>query len=247
MLKLEGLSKSFGGRVALSNVDFFVPGGATHALIGSSGSGKTTLLRIILGLLTPDRGSIQINEKNLSQSERVKWADQIGYVPQEAGLFPHLTARENVVLAARIKGWPEAKRRDRLGETRQLAGLEEALLDRFPQELSGGQRQRVAIMRAAVLDPPVFLLDEPMGALDPIVRQALQEEFKGIFKKLNKTVVLVTHDLGEAVFLSDRMTLLHEGKTVQTGTYEDFARRPATPFVSLFMKANRSLPDLEPA
>jgi osmoprotectant transport system ATP-binding protein len=123
-------------------------------------------------------------------------------------------------------------------------GLDHFYLERFPRELSGGQRQRVAIMRAAFLDPPVFLLDEPMGALDPLVRQSLQQEFKSIFKKLNKTVVLVTHDLSEAVYLADQMTLLHGGKVVQTGTYRDFVQKPASPFVGLFINANRPLPEV---
>jgi osmoprotectant transport system ATP-binding protein len=245
MLKLEGIHKSFGGAAALNGVHLSVSGGATHALIGSSGSGKTTLLRIILGLIGPDQGTVQINEQPLSPLTSARWADQIGYVPQEGGLFPHLTARENIVLTARLRSWPVAKLRERTEELRQLVGLDSPLLERFPRELSGGQRQRAAIMRAAFLDPPVFLLDEPMGALDPLVRRALQEEFKGIFQRLHKTVVLVTHDLSEAVYLADQMTLLHEGKVVQTGTYRDFVRNPSAPFVTQFIKANRSLPEVE--
>jgi len=245
MLKLEKIHKSFGGAAVLSGVDLSVPAGATHALIGSSGSGKTTLLRITLGLITPDQGTVQINEQTLSPLTPARWADQIGYVPQDGGLFPHLTARENAVLTARLRGWTDSQQRERTEELRQLVGLDAAVLGRYPRELSGGQKQRVAIMRAAFLDPPVFLFDEPMGALDPIVRQALQQEFKDIFKRLHKTVVLVTHDLSEAAYLADEMTLLHEGKVVQTGTYRDFVRSPAAPFVTQFIQANRALPEVE--
>ncbi len=243
MLKLEGIYKSFGGANVLSDVNLSVPGGATHALIGSSGSGKTTLLRITLGLIPLDKGYVKIKDQPLSSFTPIEWADQIGYVPQEGGLFPHLSARDNVILVARLRGWPQTKISARLNELGQLVDLDPSILERFPDELSGGQRQRAAIMRAAFMDPPVLLLDEPMGALDPLVRQSLQQEFKKIFKKLNKTVVIVTHDLSEAVYLAERLTLLQEGKVVQTGTYEDFLKNPADPFVSLFIRAHRPLPD----
>jgi len=245
MLKLEGIYKAFNGVPALSGVDLIVRTGATHALIGSSGSGKTTLLRITLGLIPLDKGYVKIKDQPLSTFTPTNWADQIGYVPQEGGLFPHMTAQENVVLIAHLRGWKESALTKRLDELRRLVDFDASLLNKYPHELSGGQKQRVAIMRAAFMDPPVLLLDEPMGALDPIVRQALQQEFKSIFKKLNKTVVIVTHDLGEAVFLADEMTLLHKARVVQTGTYRDFVNNPKEPFVSVFVNAHRSLPELE--
>jgi osmoprotectant transport system ATP-binding protein len=244
MLKLEGIYKAFNGNPALSGVDLDVRAGATHALIGSSGSGKTTLLRITLGLIPLDKGYVKIRDQPLSTFTPAKWADQIGYVPQEGGLFPHMTARHNVTIIARLRGWKEAALTQRLGELCHLVDLDPAILDNYPHELSGGQKQRVAIMRAAFMDPPVMLLDEPMGALDPIVRQSLQQEFKSIFSKLNKTVVIVTHDLSEAVFLADEMTLLHNGRVIQTGTYKDFVKSPKDPFVNLFVNAHRSLPEL---
>jgi len=244
MLKLEGIYKAFNGNPALSGVDLNVREGATHALIGSSGSGKTTLLRITLGLVPLDKGYVKIRNQPLSTFTPEKWADQIGYVPQEGGLFPHMTAQENVILIAKLRGWNKASLTKRLEELRQLVDLDVTMLGNYPHELSGGQQQRVAIMRAAFMDPPVLLLDEPMGALDPIVRQALQQEFKSIFKKLNKTVVIVTHDLSEAVFLADEMTLLHKSRVIQTGTYSDFVNNPEEPFVSLFVNAHRTLPDV---
>lgn len=243
MLKLEGIYKAFDGIPALTGVDLIVPAGATHALIGSSGSGKTTLLRITLGLLPLDKGYVKIRDQPLSSFTPREWAAQIGYVPQEGGLFPHLTALENVTLIARLRGYKEKTLRSRITELCGLMDLEPSLLKKFPQELSGGQKQRVAIMRATFMDPPVLLLDEPMGALDPLVRQGLQQELKAIFKKLKKTVIIVTHDLSEAVFLADQMTLLHKGKVVQTGTYKDMLKNPADPFVSLFVNAHRSFPD----
>lgn len=244
MLKLEGIYKTFNGNPALSGVDLNVCAGATHALIGSSGSGKTTLLRITLGLIPLDKGYVKIKDQPLSTFTPEKWADQIGYVPQEGGLFPHMTARQNVSMVARLRGWKEGALAHRLEELCRLVDLDLSLLGQYPHELSGGQKQRVAIMRAAFMDPSVLLLDEPMGALDPLVRQALQQEFKSIFKKLNKTVVIVTHDLSEAVFLADEMTLLHKGRVVQNGTYRDFVQHPKEPFVSLFVNAHRSLPEV---
>jgi osmoprotectant transport system ATP-binding protein len=192
-----------------------------------------------------DKGYVKIGNQPLSSFAPCEWADQIGYVPQEGGLFSHLTAMENVVLIGRLRGWSKAKRLERVLELLKLVDLDQSILNRFPHELSGGQRQRIAIMRAAFLNPPVFLLDEPMGALDPLIRQGLQQELKSIFANLNKTVVIVTHDLTEAVFLADEMTLLHKGRVVQTGTFADFIKSPADPFVTSFVHAHRTLPDFE--
>lgn len=246
MLKLEHVYKSFNGITVLDNVSVHVPTGATHALIGSSGSGKTTLLRITLGLIPLDKGYVKINDNPLSNFSRREWADQIGYVPQEGGLFPHLTARENLELIGALRGMKTPQLQKRVDELRELVELDSGLMKNYPHELSGGQKQRVAIMRAAFLNPSVFLLDEPMGALDPIVRHSLQHEFKMIFERLNKTVVIVTHDLSEAVYLAQEMTLLHKGFVLQQGTYRDFLEKPADPFVSIFINAHRNLPELGP-
>jgi osmoprotectant transport system ATP-binding protein len=201
MLKLENIYKSFGVRAVLSGVNFSVPQGATHALIGSSGSGKTTILRITLGLIPLDQGYVKIQDQPLSSFSASAWADRIGYVPQEGGLFPHLRASENITLVAKLRHWSQSRIKARLKDLASLVDLELSTLRRFPYELSGGQKQRVAIMRAAFMDPPVLLLDEPMGALDPLVRRTLQKELKSIFQRLGKTVVIVTHDLGEATYL----------------------------------------------
>lgn len=243
MLTLQNIYKTFEGRLVLTDINLDVPKGATHALIGSSGSGKTTLLRITLGLIPFDRGYVKINDQALLSFSPVEWADRIGYVPQDGGLFPHISGFENVCLIAKLRGWNKQKIEARVEELRKLVGLEAPMLGRFPFELSGGQQQRVAIMRAAMMDPAVMLLDEPMAALDPLIRRSLQQELKSIFQRLGKTVLLVTHDLGEAVFLAEQITLLHEGRNIQTGTYRDLLRNPADPFVTAFINAQRTLPD----
>ena len=243
MLTLQNIYKTFEGRLVLTDVNLTVPKGATHALIGSSGSGKTTLLRVTLGLIPFDKGYVKINDQALLSFSPVEWADRIGYVPQDGGLFPHINGFENVCLIAKLRGWNKQKIESRVEELRRLVGLEAPMLGRFPFELSGGQQQRVAIMRAAMMDPAVMLLDEPMAALDPLIRRSLQQELKSIFQRLGKTVLLVTHDLGEAVFLAEQITLLHEGRIVQTGTYRDLLLNPADPFVTAFINAQRTLPD----
>jgi osmoprotectant transport system ATP-binding protein len=243
MLELQNIYKSFAGKPVLCDVNLRVAQGATHALIGSSGSGKTTLLRITLGLVPFDRGYVKINDQPLSSFSPMEWAARIGYVPQEGGLFPHITGKVNVSLMARLRGWGRSRIDARVEELRRLVDLDDKILSRFPHEMSGGQKQRVAIMRAAMLDPSVLLLDEPMAALDPLIRRALQSELKAIFERLGKTVLLVTHDLGEAVFLGEKITLLHEGIIVQSGTYGELLRHPADPFVTSFINAQRTLPD----
>jgi osmoprotectant transport system ATP-binding protein len=244
MLELEHVHKSFEGRAVLSDVSLTIPQGATHALIGSSGSGKTTLLRLTLGLIPFEKGYVKINDQALSSFTPTEWADRIGYVPQDGGLFPHISGKQNVALVPGLRNWPVARIDGRVEELRALVGLDSAILARFPHEMSGGQKQRVAIMRAAMMDPPVMLLDEPMAALDPLIRSSLQEELKSIFQRLGKTVLLVTHDLGEAVFLAERITLLHQGRIIQTGTYRELVLTPADPFVSSFINAQRTLPDV---
>jgi osmoprotectant transport system ATP-binding protein len=244
MLTLQNIYKTFDGKPVLSDVNLVVPKGATHALIGSSGSGKTTLLRITLGLIPFDKGYVKINDQALLSFSPVQWADRIGYVPQDGGLFPHINGFDNVSLIAKLRGWNKPRIEARVEELRKLVGLEAQLLAQFPFELSGGQQQRLAIMRAAMMDPAVMLLDEPMAALDPLIRRSLQQELKSIFQRLNKTVLLVTHDLGEAVFLAEQITLLHEGRIIQSGAYRDLLHEPADPFVTAFINAQRTLPDV---
>jgi osmoprotectant transport system ATP-binding protein len=243
MLELQNIHKNFEGRPVLADVNLVVPKGATHALIGSSGSGKTTLLRITLGLIPFDQGYVKINDQTLLSFTRVEWADRIGYVPQDGGLFPHISGKNNVALIAKLRGWRKSRIDDRVEELRKVVDLDPEILTRFPREMSGGQKQRVSIMRAAMMDPAVMLLDEPMAALDPLIRRSLQQELKSIFQQLGKTVLLVTHDLGEAVFLAETITMLHEGRVVQTGTCRELLLHPANAFVSQFINAQRTLPD----
>jgi osmoprotectant transport system ATP-binding protein len=243
MLELQNIHKNFEGRSVLADVNLIVPKGATHALIGSSGSGKTTLLRITLGLIPFDQGYVKINGQALLSFTPVEWADRIGYVPQDGGLFPHITGQNNVALIAKLRGWRKSRIDDRVEELRKVVDLDPEILTHFPREMSGGQKQRVSIMRAAMMDPAVMLLDEPMAALDPLIRRSLQQELKSIFQQLGKTVLLVTHDLGEAVFLAEQITMLHEGQVVQSGTYRDLLLHPTNQFVSQFINAQRTLPD----
>jgi osmoprotectant transport system ATP-binding protein len=243
MLELQNIYKTFEDRSVLSDVNLTVPEGVTHALIGSSGSGKTTLLRITLGLIPFDKGYVKINGQALLSFTQTEWADRIGYVPQDGGLFPHITARNNVSLIAKLRGWSKARIDARVEELRRVVDLDPEILAHFPREMSGGQKQRVAIMRAAMMDPAVMLLDEPMAALDPLIRRSLQQELKSIFQRLGKTVLLVTHDLGEAVYLAEKITMLHEGRIVQSGSYGDLLLRPASAFVTQFINAQRTLPD----
>lgn len=239
MLELIGVCRRFGGRTALHPLDITFPEGRTVALIGPSGCGKSTLLRILVGLIAPDRGEVRIGNERLTKESARRLRHRIGYVIQEGGLFPHLTARDNVALLARHLGWAEPRISDRIEVLRALVRLPEDTLARFPGELSGGQRQRVSMMRALMLDPPLLLLDEPMGALDPMIRADLQADLRGIFDELRKTVVLVTHDLGEAAYLGDELLLLVDGRVMQRGAFEELQRSPADPFVERFLAAHR--------
>lgn len=231
-----------GGTAPLvSNLNFAVRRGETLALIGESGCGKTTSLRLINGLLLPTHGQVVVDGKATSQWDAISLRRRTGYVIQEGGLFPHLTAAQNVLLMARHLRQPEPQAQSRLAELCELTHFPKDGLNRYPAELSGGQRQRVGLMRALMLDPPLLLLDEPLGALDPMVRASLQTDLKEIFERLQKTVVLVTHDMAEAGFLADHIVLLKAGRVVQHGTLADLRERPADPFVAAFLSAQRSL------
>ncbi len=215
--------------------------GKVTALIGPSGCGKSTILRMIVGLVEPSQGEVQIDGAVLTKENALTLRRRIGYVIQDGGLFPHLTAGQNVALMARHLGNPEAENAARLKELSALTKFPEDGFNRYPSELSGGQRQRVGLMRGLMLQPDVLLLDEPLGALDPLVRHGLQTDLKAIFAQLQPTVVLVTHDMGEAAYLADKIVLLREGKIVQEGTLEDFQKRPAEPYVTEFLSAQRSM------
>lgn len=241
MFELKTISKRFGDTVALHPTDFTLNAGECVALIGPSGSGKSTLLRILAGLVRTDSGMLRFAGQEIADGS---WPDvrrQIGYVIQDGGLFPHLTARKNVTLMARHLKWDAGKIEARVRELAALVQLEDAQLDRFPNELSGGQKQRVSIMRALMLDPKVLLFDEPLSALDPITRYDLALELREIFKTLKKSVVLVTHALNEARFFGDRVILMGDGRIVQQGQIADFESAPANDFVARFLKSEKEL------
>lgn len=238
---LENVSKSFGGQVALAPLTLAIPENQALVLIGPSGCGKSTTLRLIAGLLKPDTGAVLFDGVPMRRDTAQELRKKMGYVIQDGGLFPHLTAAQNTAIVARECGWKEERIRDRMAELAELVHIPRDLLERYPLQLSGGQRQRVGMMRALMLDPPFLLMDEPLGALDPIIRSQLQEDLREIFTSLHKTVLLVTHDLGEAAFLGDRIALMRAGRIVQMGTAEDLLERPADPFVTEFIQAQRPL------
>ncbi|HET8610948.1 MAG TPA: ATP-binding cassette domain-containing protein [Burkholderiales bacterium] len=241
MITLENVSKTYGNHVALAPLTLHFPARQTTALIGESGSGKSTLLRLLLGLIVPDSGTALFDGVALDRSNRDEIRHRVGYVIQDGGLFPHLTAEANVTLLARhLRRDPEWIG-GRIAALAELVHLSPETLHHYPRQLSGGQRQRVGLMRALVLDPDVLLLDEPLGALDPVTRFGLQQELKTIFATLGKTVVMVTHDVGEAAYFSDSLVLLRGGKVVQRGSVADFLERPADPYVTQFVRAQRGL------
>ena len=244
MIELQGVSKRYGQAFAVQPTDLRLESNQVTALIGPSGCGKSTLLRLIIGLIEPSAGTVVIDGTPVTPQNLIALRRRVGYVIQDGGLFPHLTAGQNVaLLAGHLKQTPA----EILTRTRELCDLTRFPLDglnRYPAELSGGQRQRVSLMRALMLKPDVLLLDEPMGALDPLVRAGLQTDLKTIFQTGAQTVVLVTHDMAEAGYLADHLVLLSEGAIVQQGSLEDLRDRPATPFVAEFLSAQRSLVQL---
>ena len=241
MIELSGLSKAFGKAQVLDSINLSLAGQQTHVLLGSSGCGKSTLLRILQGLIPASSGTVTLDKIPVTTATQPQIAERTGYVIQSAGLFPHLTAGRNISLMARERDWPEAKIRARLEELCELVNLDPVLLKQFPRRLSGGQRQRVGLMRALFLNPDFLFFDEPLGALDPVIRASLQQELKQIFDRLHKTVVLVTHDITEAAYFGHTVTLLNEGRIEQHGPMGELVNSPATEFVSEFIHAQQDL------
>lgn len=239
MLEIRDVCKSFGSSRALDHVTLTLEEKKTHILLGSSGSGKSTLLRAILGLIKFEEGDILFEGTSVREMNAATRAKRMGYVPQEGGLFPHLTGLQNASLVARSLGWSREQIQKRTEELIPVVSLEASILSRYPRQMSGGQRQRVAVLRAAFLNPDLLIFDEPLGALDPLVRADLQKELNEIFHRLAKTVVFVTHDIHEAAYLGDHLVLMHEGKVVQEGKWKDLRDRPATPFVEKFFHAQQ--------
>jgi osmoprotectant transport system ATP-binding protein len=244
MIELKGVSKSYAGRVVLPKLDLAIAPGRTTVLIGPSGCGKSTLLRLMIGLVRPDSGSISIEGKRLTPETVLEVRRGLGYVTQDGGLFPHLTALRNVDLIARYLKWDRRRIDDRIAELAELTRFPRDGIDQYPSELSGGQKQRASLMRALMLDPPVILLDEPMGALDPMVRAELQSDLRAIFRSLRKTVIMVTHDLAEAGWFGDQILLMRDGRIIQCGTLRQLVEEPADPFVTRFVSAQRQVEGL---
>lgn len=240
MLTLQHVSKRYGTTTALHPIDLSVETGQVTVLIGPSGCGKSTLLRLMIGLITPDAGTVLFDGAAITANTVQAIRHRMGYVIQEGGLFPHLTARRNATLLATHLGWEQHRMDERVSELAALVQLPEGRLSSFPTQLSGGQRQRVSLMRALMLDPDVLLLDEPLGALDPMIRADLQKDLRTIFRTLRKTVVMVTHDLGEAAYFGDTIVLMRGGHIVQQGTIDTLLNAPAEPFVEAFINAQRS-------
>ena len=238
-IELRGASKAYGPSPALHPTDLAITPGQTTVLLGPSGCGKSTLLRLMIGLLRPDCGQVLFDGQPLNASNLFDARRRMGYVIQDGGLFPHLSARNNAALMARYLGWTRQRIDQRLEALLDLVRLPAERLDAFPTQLSGGQRQRVSLMRALMLDPEVLLLDEPLGALDPMIRADLQIDLRRVCRSLGKTVVLVTHDLAEANYFGDQIVLLREGTIVQQDTFEGLLHRPADPFVGQFIKVQR--------
>lgn len=241
VIELRAVSKSYNDTKAVDSMDLAIPSGLTTALIGPSGCGKSTTIRLMNGLLQPDSGDVLFEGTKITQMNMLQLRQRMGYVIQDGGLFPHLTARENVTLMAEYLGWKKERIENRLHELLDLTKFPEDGLDRYPLQLSGGQQQRVALMRALMLNPGVLLLDEPLGALDPLIRSDLQNDLKKIFHKLQKTVVLVTHDIGEAGLLGHKIILIRAGRIVQKGSINELFYEPAGPFVTRFINAQSSL------
>ena len=239
MLELKDVSKSYKDQSVLRGFSLRLDAGKTYVLIGPSGCGKSTILRLIAGLISPDAGAVFVDDRQLTSESALQLRHRMGYVIQEGGLFPHLTAADNAALMARFLKWEEKRIATRLTELAELTHLPAEMLTKFPAQLSGGQRQRVSLMRALMLDPDFLLLDEPLGALDPMIRADLQRDLRDIFRSLKKTVVVVTHDLHEAAYLGERLFLLRDGEIVQQGPPRELLEQPADNFAAEFVNAQR--------
>lgn len=239
MIKVSNVSLFLNKVEILSSICLNLEAQKTHVLLGPSGCGKSTLLKIILGIYIPTKGEVFINETRLDLKNQRQLVQKIGYCVQDGGLFPSLTAKENILLVSNLRKNDLKKTQERLVYLRELVQVEEKTLDLYPSMLSGGEKQRVALMRALMCDPDILLMDEPLGALDPIKRNLLQEELHNIFKKLKKTVIFVTHDIFEASYLSQNVILMSKGTTVQEGPFKSLITNPVNEFVSNFIQVQR--------
>ncbi|MCB5182236.1 ABC transporter ATP-binding protein [Streptomyces antimicrobicus] len=259
MIRFEHVTKRYpDGTTAVEDLSFEVAEGELVTLVGPSGCGKTTTMKMVNRLIEPTEGRVLLDGRDIAEADPVELRRHIGYVIQQVGLFPHKTVLENTATVPQLIGTPKARARARAAELLELVGLDPAVHgDRYPRQLSGGQRQRVGVARALAADPPVLLMDEPFGAVDPVVRERLQNEFLALQQSVRKTILLVTHDLEEAVRLGDRIAVYGSGTIEQFATPAEVLGAPATPYVASFVGADRGLKrlavtpvepaDLEPA
>ena len=244
MITFDRITKAFGAGAApaVDALSLAINAGEICVLIGPSGCGKTTTMRMVNRMVEPDSGRIEVGGRDVMQMDAVELRRSIGYVIQQVGLFPHMTIGENIATVPKLLGWGAPRTARRVDELLALVHMDPALYrDRFPRELSGGQKQRVGVARALAADPPVMLMDEPFGAIDPITRASLQDEFLRILKDLGKTIVFVTHDIDEAIKMGSRIAILRAGKVVQYDTPQHILAHPADAFVEAFIGADRSL------
>lgn len=244
MITLDHVTKNYdgAGRHAVDNLKLEIETGMTVAMIGPSGCGKTTTMRMINLLETPTAGRVLVNGRNIAEEDPKVLRRNIGYVIQQVGLFPHMTIERNIATVPRLLGWDKAKTDRRIDELLHLVSLDPAIMrKRLPHELSGGQRQRVGFARALAADPAIMLMDEPFGAIDPITRVRLQDEFRQILKRVRKTVVIVTHDLDEAIKMGDRIAIMRDGRLLQYDTPEEILAHPANDFVKDFLGQDRAI------
>ena len=244
MISLDRVTKRWAGSEApaVDSLSMEIRRGETVVLVGPSGCGKTTTMKMINRLIEPTSGEIVVDGTDVTKQDPVRLRRGIGYVIQSIGLMPHRTVADNIGTVPRLIGWDSSRISGRIRELSEILELDEALLDRYPSELSGGQRQRVGVARALAVDPPVMLMDEPFGAVDPIVRERLQDQFLEIQERLQKTIVFVTHDIDEAIKMADRIAILNRGGVIeQYAAPEEILRAPANDFVKQFVGAERGL------
>jgi osmoprotectant transport system ATP-binding protein len=237
MLDFSDVSKTFSATTVVHPFSLSIETGEVVVLLGPSGSGKTTILRMVAGLVSPTSGQITVDSLPLNSQTIGAIRRKLGYVIQEGGLFPHLTGVENVTLMARHEGWARKRIEDRLAELVDMTRFPQSGLSRYPSELSGGQRQRLSLMRALFLSPQILLLDEPLGALDPLIRAGLQRDLHQIFERSGATVLVVTHDLVEASRLADRVCVMNAGRIVQQGRFTEILEAPSDDFVREFINS----------
>ncbi len=245
-IELQAVSKKYGSRFAVDSLDLNIEGGELLVLLGPSGSGKTTTLRMINRMIEPDTGTILINGQNIMRLDPVSLRRNIGYVIQNIGLFPHMTIGENVGLVPKLEGWDEIRTTERVRYLLDFVSLPpDRFIKRYPRQLSGGQQQRVGLARALSMNPPLLLMDEPFGALDPILRKQLQEEFLDIKKEIGRTIVFITHDIEEAFILGDRIAIMDNAKLVQVGAPEELIFEPVNDLVADIVDTERKFKHMD--